>query len=411
MSTTYRVIDGDTFESIARKKYGIDSKASLIRSANPGVVEPLQSGVILVIPVSPSAPKNITHPAESNDPDEMAILINGMRFRFWNNASLTKSIDSMSTIQFSAPFQSELKDFRDNFRPLSFNDIECTIGGIKEFTGTMLTASPSIEEDSTVVDVAGYSLPGVLNDCTPSPVDATLEYNDQGLIDIAGSIAEPFGLSVVFDEDQGSIFERVACENGKKALSFLIDLANQRNLIISDNSKGDLVFLRSIESGNPVVTLDQDDSPVVSVSARFSPQNYYSHVTGVEPIATGLDGSKFTVQNERLSGVIRPFTFRAKDTQSADLKSAVDDKMGRMFGNIVQYELELDTWRDPSGNLWKDNTTIKLRAPDAMIYSFYEFLVRSVKFKNDGESKTAILTLVLPEAFKGQIPKRLPWEE
>ena len=82
-----------------------------------------------------------------------------------------------------------------------------------------------------------------------------------------------------------------------------------------------------------------------------------------------------------------------------------------MFGAMASYSVALSTWRDPAGNLWAPNTTLKLQAPGAMIYNSYEFIVRSVEFSKDSTSETARLNLVLPGAFSGQIPEALPWDE
>lgn len=411
MSTTYKVIPGDTFESISRKKYGTEKEAGLIARANPGVAEPLTAGTTLTVPALPDAPQNVQQSAESSTDDEVAILINGKRFRFWDKVRITRAIDTMDMVEFGAPFDSEAPGFKETFRPFSFKTVVITVGGEPLFTGTMVTVNPVLENGQKVVAVSGYSLPGVLNDCT-SPASAfPLEFDNQGLREIATALAAPFGVSVDFKADQGAVFERVASEPGKKVLAFLTELAKQRNLIISSSSRGKLVFLQSSEGGQPVARLQQGSAPVLSVTPFFSPQEYYSHITGIEPVVVGLAGSQFTVKNPRLLGVTRPLTFNAPDTLDADVKGAVEAKAGRMFGNMVSYSIRVATWRDPSGNLWEPNTPIKLLAPDAMIYKEYEFIIRSIEFSRDRATETATLNLVIPGAFSGKIPETLPWDE
>ena len=99
------------------------------------------------------------------------------------------------------------------------------------------------------------------------------------------------------------------------------------------------------------------------------------------------------------------------DTQDADVKAAVEAKIGRMFGNVAFYSITLSTWRDSKNNLWKPNTTLKLNAPAAMIYTDYEFIIRSVRFEQNSISQTATLNLVMPGTFSGKIPETLPWDE
>lgn len=410
MSTTYSVIAGDTFDSIARKKYGTEKEADRISRANPGVAEPLSAGTVLTVPVLPGAPQNLLTQAPADRDDEVAILIDGQRFRFWDKVRITRAIDSMDTVEFGAPFDAHAPGFKESFRPFSFKPVVITVGGSPLFTGTMVGVSPVVENSQRVISVSGYSLPGVLNDCTPPASSFPLEFNDQGLRDIATAIAAPFGLTVLFEADQGAVFERVACEPGKKALAFLTELAKQRNLIISSTERGALVFRQSADSGRPVARFQQGSAPVLSVTPFFSPQEYYSHITGIEPVIVGLEGSQFTVKNPRLQGVTRPITFNAPDTLDADVKGAVEAKAGRMFGNMASYSVRVATWRDPNGDLWRPNTLIKLLAPEAMIYNEYEFVIRSIEFSRERAVETATLDLVIPGSFSGKVPETLPWD-
>jgi len=405
------VITGDTFESISRKKYGTQNEAQRIANANPGAAQPLVAGVTLIIPILPDAPQNLRQSASSVTPDEVAVLIQGSRFRFWNEIRITRSIDTMDTVEFGAPFDSQAPGFRESFRPFSFKPVVITVGGSALFTGTMVAVSPVVENGQKIVSVSGYSLPGVLNDCTPPASAFPLEFNELGLQEIATSLAAPFGISVEFKADQGPIFERVACEPGQRVLTFLTELAKQRNLIISSSPLGALVFLQSSQGGGSVANFAQGSAPLLSVTPFFSPQEYYSHITGIEPVIVGLEGSQFTVKNPRLLGVIRPLTFKAPDTEDSDVLATVEAKAGRMFANMVSYSIRLATWRDPSGDLWQPNTAIKLIAPDAMIYKEYEFIIRSIQFEQDSKTQTATLNLVMPGAFSGKIPESLPWDD
>jgi prophage tail gpP-like protein/phage tail protein X len=411
LSITYKIAAGDTFESIARKKYGSELYASQIASANPGLAEPLTEGTTINVPDLPNAPKNILQQIPAQNQNETAILIDGERFRFWDKMRLTKSIDQIDTIEIGAPFEAELPNFRQIFKPFSFKSCEITVGGQSFFTGTLVGVNPVIENLQKIVSVSGYSKPGVLHDCTPPASSFPIEFNDQNLQNISGALAASFGVSVVFDANQGSIFERVAIEPGQKIMGFLSKLAKQRNLVITSTSDGALLFWRSIETGTPVARLTQGASPVLSVSPFFSPQEFYSHITGIEPSIVGLAGSQYTVKNPKLESPLRPFTFMAPDTLDSDLKEVVQAKVSRMYGNMASYLVRVASWRDPLGELWQPNTLVTLQAPDAMVYNAYTFLIRSVEFEKESNLETANLNLVIPESFNGQIPEALPWDE
>lgn len=406
----YTTTTGDTFELIARKQYGTEQESARIARANPGLSEPLTAGVVVVIPDLPSAPQDSPQNAPTDEANEVSVRIDGVRFRFWNSITLARSIDAVGTAGFGTPFNADAPGFKETFKPFSFKSFSVNVGGDPLFTGIMVSVSPTVEATQKTLSVSGYSLPGVLNDSVFPASAYPIEYNGMTLQEIATAAAEIFGLSVEFDEDSGPVFERVAVDPAQKVLTFLSDLAKQRNFVISSTPSGALRFLRSVEPGQPVAILEQGKSPLLSVTPTFDPQTYFSHITGIAPTVIGLDGTQHTVKNPFLSSAIRAETFKADDSTGADVKAAVDAKMGRMFGNMASYSVTVATWRDPSGNLWEPNTTINVTAPDAMIYNAYEFILRSVQFDRDAQSETATLDLVLPGAFSGKIPEVLPWE-
>ena len=229
----YNVVTGDTFELIARKTYGDETKAGNIESANPGVTEPLIAGTNIVIPNLPDAPQDVPRNVDAVSEDEIALTIEGKRFRFWDGLRLMQSIDSIDSAEFGTPFEPDLPEFRNTFRPCTYKNINVTMGGKPFFTGTMLVTPPILEVNRKILSVSCYSLPGVLNDCMPpSSMSEKLEFSGQGLKEIAESLAKPFGVGVKFTADQGAIFETVAIKTDEFVLSFLIELAKQRNLII-----------------------------------------------------------------------------------------------------------------------------------------------------------------------------------
>lgn len=407
---TYITITGDTFELIARKSYGTEQEAGRISRANPGAVEPFAAGIELYIPPIPDAPTDQPQNAQVSRPDEVAVTIDGNRFRFWQSVRITRSIDAMDTVEFSAPFEPDAPGFKEAFRPFSYKSTTVLVNGEPLFTGTMVSVTPDLGNSQGTLSISGYSLPGVLNDCTFPASAYPIEYIDTTLKEIANIAAGTFGLSVEFDADAGPTFDFVAAEPSQKVLAFLSTLAKQRNFIITSTPAGSLRFLRSVNVGRPVGVLSQGISPVLSISPAFNPQNYYSHVTGLVPVIVGLDGTQFTVKNPHKMDALRPLAFNTEDLPDAEVQAAVNAKIGRMFGDAASYSVNVATWRDPAGNLWEPNTTVKLIAPRVMIYSEYEFLIRSVVFNRDRASETATLSLVLPGAYSGEIPEALPWD-
>lgn len=408
----YKTIKGDTFATIARKMYGSETESNKISTANPGVSEPLIVGLEIIIPEASEALQNQPTQRAEAEYNEVAILLDGKRFRYWNSVTITRAIDSIDTMNFNAPFDSENVEFRKVFQPFSFKKIVITVSGNPLFTGTLINIVPNLSSELQTISVDGYSFPGVLQDCTPSVNSLPVEFNNQTLEEIAKKLLLPFGIEVEFQggEEQAAL-KKVACEPTEKIFSFLTKLAKQKGLLISSTETGKLLFTKAIVNSKPVAILKQGHPPLLTTSADFNPQEYYSHITGIETTKIGKKGARYTEKNPHVKTIFRPFTFTASDIKSGELKQAVEAKVGRMFANFVSYNISVPTWRDSEGELWTPNTIISLEAPNAMIYKEYKFLIKSVVLNRDSEKETARLNLVLPNAFNNEIPKELPWVE
>jgi len=369
----------------------------------------------------------------ARDPDELSLEINGEEFRFWQDPTVTRSIDTYSTVGFSAPFEPDREEFRNLFRPFRYQTMRVLLAGEPLVTGTLMHIVPKVDEKSKTVDVTGWAKPAALN-CNMPASAFPLEFTGVGLREIATSLAAPFEVDVTFEADEGAAFgqvslkqkqkkrrkrtadpgpgfEKVALLPGGQVQEFLVGLAQQRGLVMTDTPEGELRFWQSTSGGHPVAKLEGGQPPLCRVTPQFSPATYYSEITAFVSAQPGRAGSSYTERNPWLDGIIlRPHNFELQDTDPADAPAAARAKLGRMFAEMASFTIEnLPTWRDPQGDLWEPNTTIMLTCPDAMIYKPTEFLIRDVTLVREAETKTAALGVVMLGAFEGAAPETLPW--
>lgn len=414
MSTTYEVQSGDTLQRIAEIFYGDFTLSTLISRANPGLNDPLTVGRVLFIPDDPiKLPKRLST-SEDVGENEITVNIDGQRFRYWTALRIRRAIDNIDTIDIDAVFEPNNLEFRRVFKPFTYKTIVIYIGKNPLFTGTLVNISPLLTSDTNTITLNAYSLPGVLNDCMlPLSDDSEFEFFDVNLSVIATSLCQPFGLRTKFLDDSGSNFaDGVFIREGSKILPFIVELAKQRELVVSSSEDGELQFQKSVSFGVPVSVLTQGSPPLVSISARFNPQSYYSHVVGIESEEIGETTPEIEFRlNPFLTNVLRPLTFVASDSDETDIDKATDSKFGRMFANAVAYEVTLSTWRDDSGNLFSPNTLITVRAPGVMIYNSYKFIIRNVEFRKTSKSETCDLSLIMIGGFDGKAPESMPWDE
>lgn len=338
----------------------------------------------------------------------------GEYFGYWSDVEIKRSIDTYSTVVFNAPFEPQRREFRETFRPFTFQRLECLISLETIVTGFSLGIDPSVDWNGRSVAVTGYSKPAVLGDVSmpPLPVGKSYQYDGLNLRNIAQRVCDPFGIKVDFRSDDVKPFKKVKLEIDKKPQEFLVDLAKQRELVLTDTPEGDLLLWKSIDPGKPVWVFEEGKQPLIKITPSFSPQEYFSELTGYGKKKRGHGEARWPAANPWLEGVLRPKVFKLEDSERADVPEATRAELGRMFARCASYKIEnIPTWRDPQGELWRPNTTIIGRAPGAMIYRETEFLIRDVTLKQTANEETATLEVCLPGAFSGKVPDSLPWLE
>lgn len=336
--------------------------------------------------------------------------IESRAFADWSEIELSYGIDSYRAASLSGPWDPFRKDLRIAFEPLSFPEITIEIGDELFLTGWLQDVAPSVDAAQSSVGVTGYSTAYWLTEVC-APPDLPREYNNIDLKLAAQHLAGgTLGVEVTLDGPAGAKFARVKCDPTDDIHGFLAELALQRGFVISDTAKGGLHFRSEGKTGSPVARLE--GQPIGRISAQFNPGKWYSHITGRACKRSGQQhGSKYTEKNPLFRQIFpRHHCASTGDTGSADVPRATKAMVGRMIASAATYTVEdLPTWRDPKGKLWQPNTTIAITAPGAMIYEETELLIRSVKLKQKGDEETASLELVLPGAFGGTLPKKLPW--
>jgi prophage tail gpP-like protein/phage tail protein X len=395
LSTTYRTVSGDTFNLVARKTTGKDTTASTIKSANPGIIEPFKIGTVIQIP-------DIIDLDSDLKPEGVDIKINNIPINVFDNFTISKSIDAIRRVYFEMPNE---KETRDVISQGKYNDLIVGFNGDLMFTGFCIFAKP----EGKILKINGFSKCSILENA-PAPQSAfPLEFTNSTLGGIAKHLCELMGVGFSFSDDSGARFDRTDIEQTQVVLDYFAQLATQRNFIISDDVHGGVVFWRGIESGSPILTIDDTQSPSVTVDVKFEEPDYYSSVTGVLKTKTKKVGASFTVENPFFNGIVKPYNFEVKESSEGELKTAVETVAGRMFAKAFVVTMTIASWIDDNNDTIDVNKIVRLRSPDNYIEDYFDFLVKDVSQTVTGGSKSSTLNLVLPGVFSGKIPESVPW--
>lgn len=427
MSKTHTVISGDTFPRISTRYYGVAAKYPQIIRANPQLVgRPTETdgtpriypSNILTIPDDTSAlsiEESDTIETEQDAQDgELTLKLSTDKFRYFSGYEITQNIDIFDVVNIDFPFDNERLDYRELFRPFSFRDVDMFIGGEQLFNGTILAPSPQIDANSKVMTLAAYPKCGILNDCTP-PISAELDFSGLKINEIAVLLCRPFGIGVQVGRgtDIGNAFEETTIEPDSTILSYIIELAKQRGLLVTNAVNGDLLLWKA-RTETPVASITESDPRFVSCVPNFDDQGFYSDITGIIPETETAESQQYTVQVPYLKrrGIFRPITKILSDTDGSSIESATRAMAGRMLGASASYTLTLRGIKRDQNNRWKVNQQINLLSPSAGIYRQTAFIIKSLTIpRKSDESDIIHFNIVLPGSYTGQIPEEFPWEE
>ena len=344
--------------------------------------------------------------------ERVLVNIAGKTLEHWTRIGLTFGFDAISVYDLEAPFDPDVQEQRDAFRPFSFHEVTITVENDVVLLGMQTETNPQLTPEGRTVALGGYSKPGVLNDCTPPEDSLPLEFRKATLREIAEELIAPFGIELDYLAPVGEPFDRVKVDPTKKVLASITELAKQRGVVSSSSPTGELRMWVTETLDEPVANLREGEAPLRGVTPSISSGEVYSQLTGLRAVRVRAKSSvSFTVFPEiTAGGVFRPYTMKVE--QGDDAKVATTGTASRMAAGAASYTAEVETWRTPAGALWQPNTTVRLWAPGAMIYQPFDFFVRNVKLNQESDDESASLDLTLPGSFATDAKVRgTPWSD
>lgn len=417
MPRQYKAKQGDTLANIAAIHDGSTQNLANIKKANPQVQDPnnVTGGTIVTIPDIPGVTDRGEPPAAplvGGDEDLVTIKIAGALVPQWEDISVTRSIDAFGTYRASRPWDITSDDDRDRYRPYQYRTVAVNIGSDKVITGILLSVTPSAAPGKNSIGVAGYSLPGILSDCTPSPSSYPLRWTNAALDIIAERLCEGYSIAVEVAADIGPAFQRAAMKPTEKILPYLIKLGKQRGVLISDTPDGALL-LQTAPAGGSSASLNGGKYPAAGpTQVTYDGQKRFSTVTALCDgwWADFLGQSSKSIFEDSSMPVARHLVTQMPDTQAGMLADAAQSYHGRLLAESISYRVPVVSWRNQDGELWQPGTIVTYKDPGAMIYSETDLLIRSVQYERRANVLSAVLTLVLPEAYNGGIRDSYPWD-
>ena len=359
----------------------------------------------------------------------MKIKINGNYYRFFNDFTLSDQLDTVAArFAFSAKYDPADTAMADIFRPLGFQPVQFFDDDDNLFfTGTILDHDFNSKATPELVAIAGYSLGGVLEDCTlpyktppAAKVSATkidfssttinsFESSGRSLKEIAQRLVGYFGLQLIIDpsvtNDCNQVFVKSVAKPRGTIKEYLSKLAAQKNVVMGHGINGEIIFFRPNVNAPSVGLYNGQNT--LNMRFKIAGQGLHSDLTCMRQASkdTKIDfdsaggaGSVDSVTNP-LVKLYRPFVDFLTSGSGKDTGRGAKNAMADELRNI-KLTFDLPRWDKlfPGDILEVQNPEVRLNHPTRLIVE------ETTRYQKSTE-KTMGIICVMPESFTGGQPK------
>lgn len=350
---------------------------------------------------------------------DIQIEVNGVRYTGWESVSVTKTIETLcGSFEFDGSF-TKGKDF-----PIKVND-ECKIyvNDIAVINGFVEKAKVSIDASTHKLSISGRDRTCDLVDNTLSPavpmpkLPATVKQIVEKILQFYGmtniKVIDPYNLK--------QIKEVIAVEMGQGAEDLIQQYASKRNVLITTNNDGNIIFQRAgTDIYKTVLTRNKKDYQVIKGSdmtfdntKRFhsyrvtdqgnSMSDYYAGNQSTSKQNSNVSASKIDDEIRKT----RIYYLSSDDTSEADdVKKRVEWEGNFRRAQSVVYECDVVGFKPLlDDGIWLPNKLVRIDDVESNL-SPITLLISSVMFKKDNNGGSIThLKCVPQDSFTLQLNK------
>ena len=389
----------------------------------------------------------------SEDINQVRLLVNGVAYGGWKSVRIEASIERQARV-FSLTVTDRWPGNEEIRRRIVPGDAcEVWIGDDLVVTGHVDATPVSYDDNSVSLSVQGRSKTADLVDCcpitsgplqaptsrwssaagqgggrkpVPVPVQASAQWRNQRVDSIAAALAAPYGVRVLVDPgvNLGAPIAEHHVQVGETVFESIDRLMRLRQLLSTDNARGDLVFVEvgsagragtAIEHGVNVLTasasLDFSGvfSEYVCKGQRAGSDDAFGDDVAEEEGEAEDDGSEWQTGTEariRDAMATRRRVLVLKQLGQADEGSCqdrADYERSSRRGKALQATYTVTGWRQANGELWLPNQIVPVRDP--VIGFDTDMLVAEVAYQLDESGAIAQLRVGPVDGFRQKVPK------
>ncbi len=339
---------------------------------------------------------------------------------YFNNFTLNLKYDSIAST-FGVEFYFDPKNKQHAELACVSHYHECILqhNGETLITGYIISQSFMSQSKKQLVQLGGYSKAGVLEDCEIPTNLYPLQSDGLTLKEIATKLIAPFKLGLVIDgvsikesnqkftleEKLDKSIPKTNAKESENIKSYLTALATQRNIILSHDTKGNLLFTEAKTNQKPIFHVE-NGVIATTIKMTFNGQGIHSQIEAIKQADSSGGSSGYAiVYNPYCPIVFRPKVITQSSGDTNTIEEFANNALAAELKNIT-VTITTDRW-EIDGKLIKPNNTITIYSPENYIYKKTKFFIESVSFTGNQKEQIATLICVLPCVYDRTVPQNI----
>lgn len=333
---------------------------------------------------------------------------------FFNQFSLELRHDSISSgFGFSFYFDPLNAEHKELACVTHFHEVEVMYNDELLVTGVITSQKFIHSSVKSLCVITGYTKTGVLEDCQIPPSLYPLQSNKLSLREITEKLIKPFKLDLIIDPSVSTACNKVidvsTASETQTIKDYLVDLARQRDVLITHNEKGQLVFTSLANGKTPLIEFDNTKGVQIGTSfeLNYDGQGMHSHITTQKQASVdGGNAGEQTIRNPYvLSSYYRPKVTTQSSGDDNDTQSAAERELASELKGLT-LTIQTDRWV-VDGKIIRPNNILKIYDPELYIYKKTDWFIESINFSGDEKENTATINCVLPEVYNKKKPSSI----
>lgn len=347
------------------------------------------------------------------NPAEIAeLIVNGRVYRDWDTISIERTFRAPASVMtFSAASPIESGKGGWAAQKLTIGDVcSAKMAGVTVANGVLYMRQVAFDDRRHGLQVLVASK---VQDLLYSTVDQKPgQFKDYTIEGIGNALVKPYGIKFKIDGSPSGAdkkFPRFNVQPGETVFAAISRLCRMRNLFLIDDKDGNLIAKRIDGKGSSKAHLEEGRN-IKSATCVMSHENVHNmiQVLGQRPGNDQNWGDEARDTSASVSNSIvkrhRPMTFNAEEPgDQRDMQMRAEHAGAVNIATMLQAEITVQGWHDPSGTLWIQHVGEEITVKSAMLFPEEQMslAVQGVVQRQTNAGTESVLSLIIPSRLGG----------